>query len=152
MHSASPKIYLDTNVFIEAFEKANASESGIWPVFDAVDRQEFHAFTSEITLAELLPKVIANGQATLSALYQRMFREQDVFEAVPVHQTILIESAQLRAVQPSLRLPDAVHLATAAATGCSVVLSNDRRLSSAGSIPTVNVSADMLSRIRFLVQ
>jgi predicted nucleic acid-binding protein len=30
--------------------------------------------------------------------------------------------------QLKLRLPDAIHVATAVATGCSILLSNDRRL------------------------
>jgi predicted nucleic acid-binding protein len=44
-----------------------------------------------------------------------------------VERTILIEAARLRG-RLVLRLPDAMHVATAAAAGCDVLLSNDRRL------------------------
>jgi predicted nucleic acid-binding protein len=44
-----------------------------------------------------------------------------------VERTILIEAARLQA-RLVLRLPDAIHVATAVAAGCDVVLSNDRRL------------------------
>ena len=46
---------------------------------------------------------------------------------LPVERTILIEAARLQA-QLTLRLPDAIHVATAVAAGCSTLLSNDRRL------------------------
>jgi predicted nucleic acid-binding protein len=46
---------------------------------------------------------------------------------VPIERSILIEAAKLRA-QLKLRLPDAIHIATAIATDCPTVLSNDRRL------------------------
>ena len=46
---------------------------------------------------------------------------------VPVSRTILIDAARLRA-NSGLRLPDAIHVATAVAAGCPIFLSNDRRL------------------------
>ncbi len=44
-----------------------------------------------------------------------------------VERAILIEAAHLQA-RLGLRLPDAIHVATAVAAGCDVLLSNDRRL------------------------
>jgi predicted nucleic acid-binding protein len=46
---------------------------------------------------------------------------------VPIERSILIEAAGLQA-KVKLRLPDAIHIATAIAADCRTVLSNDRRL------------------------
>jgi predicted nucleic acid-binding protein len=46
---------------------------------------------------------------------------------LPIERSILIEAAKLQA-QLRLRLPDAIHIATAISAGCPTMLSNDRRL------------------------
>jgi predicted nucleic acid-binding protein len=57
---------------------------------------------------------------------------------VPIERSILIEAAKLQA-ELKLRLPDGIHIATAVATDCSTVLSNDRRLQAPPGIKLVRL-------------
>lgn len=140
------KVYLDTNIFVEAFERVDR-QSPIWKVLNAIEGGELDAITSEITFAELLPKLIIDGEADLIALYERLFSEGGIFDAVPITREVLFEAARIRAVRLSVRLPDAIHLATAVHAGCSVVLSNDQRLGSITQLPVVATGPDCLAKI-----
>lgn len=62
-----------------------------------------------------------------------------MLEVVPVSRDVLIEAARLRAVA-NLRLPDAIHGATATLTGCETFLTNDRRLLAIPGIDVVVLS------------
>lgn len=52
---------------------------------------------------------------------------------------MLIEAARLRAVT-NLRLPDAIHGATAILSGCQTFLTNDRRLAALPGVDVVLLS------------
>jgi predicted nucleic acid-binding protein len=85
------------------------------------------AVTSELTLAEALAKRFEVGRHDIAEIYEAMLTPSPWLAVVPVERSILIEAAKLQAGL-KLRLPDAIHIATAVATGCPTVLSNDRRL------------------------
>lgn len=146
----TPKIYFDTNIFIEAFERADQQGSVIWPVLNAVERGEFGVSTSEISFAELLPKLIIDGEAELISMYERLFWEDRIIDAVPIGREVLDEAAHIRAGHLSVRLPDAIHLATAVHASCSVILSNDRKLIPISKLPIVAIGSDCLATIRRL--
>ena len=57
-----------------------------------------------------------------------MLQSGDALRLVPVSRPILIDAAALRAKHSALKLPDAIHVATARASGCEVLLTNDRAL------------------------
>ena len=128
-NGVAPRVYLDTNVFITAFEHAGASSDHAWWVIRAVEDGDIFAVTSELTLAEMLVKPLERGQADLAEGYGKMMVSGSHFEVMPVHLDILIEAASIRARRKAIRLPDALHIATAKALACSFFISNDRRLS-----------------------
>ena len=53
---------------------------------------------------------------------------------------MLLEAARLRAVLPTLKLPDAIHAATARLHGCAVLLTNDTRLRAAPGLEVIQLS------------
>ena len=57
----SGRIYLDTNIFIYALEGYRIFRTALATLFDALDRQELTAVTSELTLAEVLMKPFLAG-------------------------------------------------------------------------------------------
>lgn len=59
----------------------------------------------------------------------------------PITQAILIEAAEIRAAT-DLKLPDAIHVATAMALGCDALLTNDRSLRAAPGM-SVRLLADL---------
>lgn len=52
----SGRLYLDTNIFIYALEGYSTFRAVLTSLFDALDRHELAASTSDLTLAEVLVK------------------------------------------------------------------------------------------------
>lgn len=141
------RVYLDTNVFIAAMENPGAHSHHAWWIMDAVDEGEIAAVTSEITLAEVLVKPIEMGETPLADAYEKMIVSEGHFEVIPIRRDILLSAARLRAKRRSIRLPDAIHIATALAAGCSHVVSNDQRLHSIDGVRTLSVNPFTLDDI-----
>lgn len=130
-----PRVYLDTNVFIYGIEGFERFEDEIDALFSAVDRGGVEAVTSELTRAEALVKPFREGNTTLQQIYQEVLQNRASFHLVPVARSLLVESARLRA-SIGLRLPDAIHLASAREMECSTLVTNDDGFKAA---PDVNV-------------
>lgn len=120
-------VYLDTNIFIYAVEGYEPEQDFLGELFAAFGRGSLAAVTSEFTLAEILVKPIELGRKDVAALYTGLLQPSDHLAVVPVERPILIEAARQRAAL-RLRMPDAIHVATAVTAGCDVFLTNDGRL------------------------
>lgn len=123
-----PRVYVDSNVFIAAFEHAGAHSDHAWWIIGAIQDGEIAGATSEITLAELLVKPIERGATELATVYQTTIVAGPNFEMSSVDRDILVRAARIRASRASIKLPDAIHIATAQALSCSFFVSGDRRL------------------------
>jgi predicted nucleic acid-binding protein len=119
-----PRVYLDANVFITALEHVGAHSDHAWWILRAIEAEEIIGVTSEITLAEILVKPLEAEATTVIAAYTDMITPTAGFEVLEVGRALLISAAALR----SIRLPDAIHLATALAARCSHFVTADERL------------------------
>lgn len=127
------RVYLDTNVFIAAFERRDTLSDQLATVFSARSEHPGKVFvTSELTLSELLVVPLRDGITTLSGYYSNVLSGADWLHVCPVTKPILIAAAGLRAGRRGLRLPDAIHLATAVEMDCSDFLTEDSSLGVAG--------------------
>lgn len=142
------RIYLDANVFISAYENRGAHSDHAWWILDAVEGGEFSAVTSELTLAEVLVGPIRDGDEVLAKDYNEVIAPGDALSIVPVDRKTLIEAANLRAMRRSLRLPDAIHVATARLNECRYLVSDDRRLPFTPGVQMVQLSPYSLDVIR----
>jgi predicted nucleic acid-binding protein len=133
-------VYIDASVFVYAAE-APGSYPQVVAVFQRLAIGEITAVTSIMTLAELLVGPLRMRDLVLEELYLRQVTTGPVMTVVDVTREILIRAAGIRAAVKSAKLPDAIHAATAAVTGCTVFLTNDTRLRAAG-VPVV-VIADL---------
>jgi predicted nucleic acid-binding protein len=132
-----PRVYLDTNVFIAAYEHVSArSDHARW-VLDAVEAGRIHGATSEITLAELLVKPFQEEALGIINAYLAIIQPGAGFEVMPIERTVLIEAARVRASRLSIRLPDAIHVATARGLRCDCVVSDDGRLDTPRGPPAI---------------
>ncbi len=125
----SGRLYLDTNIFIYALEGYPVFRAVLTTVFNVLDRGELIAVTSELTLAEVLVKPLLDRHAERQAAYLQVLQPSTSLQIIPVSREILIAAARLRA-DANLKLPDAIHAATAQLTGCDQFLTNDARLTS----------------------
>lgn len=116
---AGGAVYLDANILIYAVEDTAGRGASLRPLFDRVDRGEVHAVTSELTEAEVLVKPIRDGAAALRLQYEELLDPAGPLAIAPVSRAVLIRAAELRAAHPPLKLPDAIHSATALLAGCT---------------------------------
>jgi predicted nucleic acid-binding protein len=143
-----PRVYLDANVFIAAYETQGARSDHAWWLLDAIEDGELLAVTSELTLAEILVRPIEEADSDMIRFYQDVVSPADCLEVPAVTRPILLEAATLRSMRRSLRLPDAIHVASARLNGCSHIISDDRRLPFAPGLELVQLGPHVLSTIR----
>ena len=147
---------------LEGEEKASQAA---WELMDLGVSQKVKLVTSELSLAEVLidPLKAVKGivpvnvdqrglkltPATLNSLYLEIVRDREGLSVVAIDRSILILSAHHRAETQSLKLPDAIHLATAEQTGCDIVVSGDKRLrsTSAFSFRRIGVTSNELNQL-----
>jgi predicted nucleic acid-binding protein len=142
------QIYLDTNVFIAAVEGDEAEiRSAIWRLFAAGASKGAPLVTSEPSIAELLVKPLQLELSALVAIYSDLLSNGDGFEMVPVSRDVLIRAAHTRKGDKAIKLPDAIHLATADHSGCSVFLTEDRQIVSKRQTLCRSLSIDSLDAL-----
>ena len=118
------RIYIDTNIVIYAVEGLAHYAAQVQPLLDAMDAAEVFVVTSEFTLAEALVGPLKTQNLSIQQIYRSFLTSSAILEVVPVSRAILEDSAQLRATT-KLKLPDAIHLATALQHQCDSFLTND---------------------------
>jgi predicted nucleic acid-binding protein len=133
------RVYLDTNIFIYALEGYPDFVDELTELFESLDEGNLSAVTSELTLAEVLVRPFIDGNTERHTAYQQALQSSEVLEVVPVSRDVLIEAALIRSIT-NLRLPDAIHAATARLTKCETFLTNDRRLLAIPDIEVVLLS------------
>ena len=132
------RIYFDTNLFIYAIEGVEPFAEKVRPLLQAADRGDVWVVTSLLTLAETLVMPLRKQDSELIATYRELFTDPPPGLRVAQLDVVILENAaRLRATTKSLRLPDAIHLATAESEQCDLFLTNDRRLKSTTVLPVV---------------
>ncbi len=127
-------VYLDPNVFIEMWEnKGSPNSARIWDMLDRGMSANWQFVSSELSLAEILVKPIAHAKASgdwqLVETYRFQIYDKGSFQRIiPVSRAVLDMAANVRSENKIIKLPDAIHLATALIENCSVFISNDIRL------------------------
>jgi predicted nucleic acid-binding protein len=119
-----PRLYLDANVFIYAIEGSADIADPLRQLFDLLRANRGIGVTSELTLAEVLPRASTVQRRS----YLNMIVWSRIFDLHPVSRDILIETAEYRKTAGMPKLPDAIHAVTAIRAGCRTVLSADLRL------------------------
>lgn len=117
--------YVDANILIGAFEQRLGGPALI--DFLLSRHRPVTMLTSELTFSEVLVGPLRTRDRTLLQFYHDLFAASDVLTVVPVTRSILERSAGLRSVS-AMKLPDAIHVASAQASGCHVFVSSDKRI------------------------
>ena len=128
------RIYLDSNVIISAFsgeaERENASI--LLNMIGAVSETRIAPFvTSELTLAEVLVRPLRAGLDEAIGAMDNVLTSSGWMEVAEISRKVIFGAAWLRSQHAGVKLPDAIHVATALATGCSHLLTADTGLSGA---------------------
>lgn len=143
--SLTSVVYVDTNPIAYAFEGPEELASALMKLFSVFRTKPGLAVTSELTLAEVLPKKrIPDRQFFDLLIWSR------IFDLRPVTREILVETANYRRdtgrrlpdghfAMP--KLPDAIHVVTAIRNDCKFFLSSDGRLKLPDTMKLVQATA-----------
>jgi predicted nucleic acid-binding protein len=118
------RLYLDANVFIYAVEGDASLSDPLREFFGRLRQKKGIAVTSELTLAEVLPKARSIDRSS----YFDLIVHGGIVDLVPVSRDVLLETAEYRRSAGMPKLPDAIHVVTALQAGCRRILSRDMRL------------------------
>jgi predicted nucleic acid-binding protein len=129
-----PRFYLDANVFIYAVEGNADVADPLLRLFDLFRAGRGIGVTSELTLAEVLPKT--------SSVQRRNYLNMIVWSRI-----ILIETAEYRKFAGMPKLPDAIHVVTAIRAQCRTVLSADLGLKVPVGYSVISPGAENLTRL-----
>jgi predicted nucleic acid-binding protein len=134
---ATGPVYVDVNAVIYAVEKIEPYASLLQPLWAKANAGELNIVTSELTWLESLTKPISDGNATLEKLFRAFLSAREI-TLIPATLSIWEKAARLRSL--GLKTPDALHAATALASGCTMFLTNDAGFQRLASLPVTVLS------------
>ncbi|MEX6508789.1 type II toxin-antitoxin system VapC family toxin [Jiella sp. M17.18] len=117
-------VYLDSNALISFVE---VDDDPVIRLFDVVEPGMAKLFTSELSLSEVLVGPLRDGDHSLVAAYEEFLISDESLTVLPIDRAVLRDAARLRAAFGG-KTPDAIHVATAIASNCNVIVSSDQRL------------------------
>jgi len=133
------RVYLDANIIIYAVEGYESHADRIKSVLRAMTEGEIKAVTSDLTLAEVLVKPKRDANTNLEEAYRRFLQPTDSLRNSAITREILEAAAGIRATSV-LKLPDAIHFASAINQNCDSFLTNDERFESVSGLKVVVLS------------
>ncbi len=115
------------------------------PQFGPLARQVVHAFqtgrvrafSSTITLVEVLPKPVEVGNTALTDQFIAFLRHGKHIALLDISADIAESAGKLRGKYPALRTMDAIQIAVALAIDADAFITNDRRLKSVTEIDVI---------------
>ena len=130
------RIYIDANLFIYLVEANHYPQYKLFTrtLFGMIDAGECEAFTSELTLGEVLVGPMRSHLSKLVDIYRQLLSGSENMDICPVTINVIDAAAALRAVS-SLKMPDALHVATALHHGCTHFVTNDKKLKVPNKLP-----------------
>lgn len=117
-------VYLDTAPLIYYLEENPVSFSFLDELFKKNERGDFRFYSSSIIITEVLTLPFKLGNKELVDRYEYFLNQSEFFHLINVNPVIAKRSAELRS-EYGLKLPDAVHFATALEAKVDFFLTND---------------------------
>lgn len=119
------RIFWDTNLFIYLFEDYKELSDRVVKIRERMLGRGDQLFTSALTLGELLVKPLEKGDAELARKYEAAIARTS--SLVAFDRDAARNYASMRCDR-SLKAPDAIQLACAAAARVDLFITNDERL------------------------
>jgi predicted nucleic acid-binding protein len=128
------RLYIETAPLIYYVEEYPAYIAKMAAIIEAVENSPVAAFSSVITLTEVLNQPIKMGNRKLEQEYQDILVNSGGYQLVPVSVLIASAAAGIRA-RYGLRTPDALHIASAIHVACDAFLTNDAGIRRVTELP-----------------
>ena len=121
------KIFLDTAPIVYYVEAHPIFGDVARAIFSLINEMQIQAVASPVTLAECVALPIRLGQLDVKQVYTNLLTNTEGVLMVDIDAAIGEQAAELR-IQYGFKLPDALQVATAIASGCDAFLTNDTAL------------------------
>ena len=143
----TPLVYLDANPFIYLIEGEVELSAPLVPLFGRLKEAVGTAVTSELTLAEVLSPTTRRGKLPPQTrrAYLNLLVWGSFIGLEPITRPVLYETVEFRAVR-KLKLPDAIHLATAFRLGCRFFMTRDSQFPMPQGMVRITPDEDGVSR------
>jgi predicted nucleic acid-binding protein len=133
------RVCIDSQIIIYLVEKHPDYLAKIRPLWERAASGRLALLASALTVMECLVIPYRNSDEDVVRDYEYAFLGSEI-QTVEVSITILRRAAQMRAIMPNLRTPDAIHMATALESGCPYLVTNDRHIQPTSKLSVVNLS------------
>lgn len=131
---------LDTAIFIYTLEAHPIFVEPARRVLRHVETGQLAAVASPVLLAELLVRPYREGRRDAAQQYVATLTTFPHLRLVVPDVETCVAAGELRGRHPSLRMVDAMHIATAIRAGATAFITNDRDLSSSLPIELLQLS------------
>jgi predicted nucleic acid-binding protein len=132
-------IGLDTALFIYYIEDVAPYADLLDPVFRLLEDHALRAVTSTVTLAEILTKPFADKNFSLADEIKFTLKSFSSLSVASLDEG-LAEAAALIRARYTIRLPDAVQVATAVQREATLFLTNDKRVKKVDALEVLVLS------------
>lgn len=132
------RVYVDANILIYWLERVEPFCRRTDRLLDRVALRGATLATSEVSIGECLRHPFRHDNADLITLYETLFAGDEI-ETIPVDRPVLFRAAEISGTT-GLKLFDAIHVASAAAARCAVLVTNDRRIRTMPTGPVVQLT------------
>jgi predicted nucleic acid-binding protein len=122
-------IFLDTAPVIYFIEAHHQFGPLVRQVVELMNENRIQAFTSVLTLSEVLPKPVETGNDELAEKFKTYLKNGPNLTLLPITETIGESAGVLRGKYPHLKTVDAVQIAAALDAEADAFLTNDKKLS-----------------------
>jgi predicted nucleic acid-binding protein len=132
-------IGLDTAPFIYFIEEVVPYADLLDPVFNLLESHALRAVTSTVTIAEILTKPFADKNFSLADEIKFTINSFASLSIVSIDEKLAEAAALLRA-RYTIRLPDALQVATAIQGEATLFLTNDKRVKKVDAVQVLVLS------------
>jgi len=122
------RIFIDTAPIIYYIEAHSQFGPVTKEIFQTFHSGKSMAFTSVITITEVLPKPIKIGNMELAIRFMEFLKYGKNFELIEISSDIAEKAGNIRGYYTDLRTMDAIQIATALDIGAEVFITNDTKL------------------------
>jgi predicted nucleic acid-binding protein len=129
-------VALDTVAFIYFIEEHPRFLPVVEPLFQEIDTGRLQAFTSSLTLLEVLVVPYREADLSLARRYEEILARSRGINMVEIDREQIHAAALLRS-RYRLRTPDALQVAVALTNECKAFITNDREIPDISGLKTL---------------
>jgi predicted nucleic acid-binding protein len=132
------RVYFDANPIIYFIEQNSQFTKTVTPIFEMIGDGSILAFTSELSLTEVLIKPIRDNRIQIIQTHKELLLDPELFTLVSPNQDTFLLAAELSA-KSLMRAPDAIHMASAIESQCKYFITNDKGIKSTANVIVVQI-------------